>query len=162
MAFWDKVKGVANDAMNTLSDAAKDVTESAKEMNEKSKINRAIKVEEGKINNLYMVMGEKMFKENSSAPAGFEDQFVGINTAKNEIERLRQELSKIESASKCPKCGSKISQGQKFCQGCGCNLDEQSAGAAASQESNMSGQVIVTQGQEVAETSTSSENTENN
>ena len=52
MAFWDKVKGVANDAMNTLSDAAKDVTESAKEMNEKSKINRAIKVEEGKINNL--------------------------------------------------------------------------------------------------------------
>ena len=59
MAFWDKVKGVANDAMNTLSDAAKDVTESAKEMNEKSKINRAIKVEEGKINNLYMVMGEK-------------------------------------------------------------------------------------------------------
>ena len=22
MAFWDKVKGVANDAMNTLSDAA--------------------------------------------------------------------------------------------------------------------------------------------
>ena len=37
MAFWDKVKGVANDAMNTLSDAAKDVTESAKEMNEKSK-----------------------------------------------------------------------------------------------------------------------------
>lgn len=26
MAFWDKVKGVANDAMNTLSDAAKDVT----------------------------------------------------------------------------------------------------------------------------------------
>ena len=47
--------------MNTLSDAAKDVTESAKEMNEKSKINRAIKVEEGKINNLYMVMGEKNF-----------------------------------------------------------------------------------------------------
>ena len=69
MAFWDKVKGVANDAMNTLSDAAKDVTESAKEMNEKSKINRAIKVEEGKINNLYMVMGEKIFNENSSAPA---------------------------------------------------------------------------------------------
>ena len=62
MAFWDKVKGVANDAMNTLSDAAKDVTESAKEMNEKSKINRAIKVEEGKINNLYMVMGEKVLK----------------------------------------------------------------------------------------------------
>ena len=30
MAFWDKVKGVANDAMNTLSDAAKDVTESAR------------------------------------------------------------------------------------------------------------------------------------
>ena len=162
MAFWDKVKGVANDAMNTLSDAAKDVTESAKEMNEKSKINRAIKVEEGKINNLYMVMGEKIFNENSSAPAGFEDQFAGINTAKNEIERLKQELSNIESASKCPKCGAKISQGQKFCQGCGNNLDTQSVDSATSQDSNGSGQVIVTQGQEVTETPASSESNENN
>lgn len=159
MAFWDKVKGVANDAMNTLSDAAKDVTESAKEMNEKSKINRAIRAEEGKINNLYMIIGEKMFNENSSAPAGFEDQFAGINTAKNEIERLKQELSNIESASKCPKCGAKINQGQKFCQGCGYNLDAQSADV--SQDSNGSGQVIVTQGQEVNEAPTSSDGNEN-
>lgn len=159
MAFWDKVKGVANDAMNTLSDAAKDVTDSAKEMNEKSKINRAIKAEEGKINNLYMIIGEKIYKENSSAPVGFEDQFNGINTAKNEIERLKQELSNIESASKCPKCGAKINSAQKFCQGCGYNLDTQSASSAsAPQNANASGQVIVTQGQEVPESSVQSGN----
>lgn len=161
MAFWDKVKGVANDAMNTLSDAAKDVTESAKEMNEKSKINRAIKVEEGKINNLYMVMGEKFLMKillhlpvlKISLPESIQLK---------EIERLKQELSNIESASKCPKCGAKISQGQKFCQGCGNNLDTQSAGSATSQDSNGSGQVIVTQGQEVTETPASSESNENN
>lgn len=56
----------------------------------------------------------------------------------------------------------KISQGQKFCQGCGNNLDTQSADSATSQDSNGSGQVIVTQGQEVTETPASSESNENN
>lgn len=161
MAFWDKVKGVANDAMNTLSDAAKDVTDSAKEMNEKSKINRAIKAEEGKINNLYMIIGEKIYKENSSAPAGLEDQFNGINMANNEIERLKKELYDIESASKCPKCGAKITQGQKFCQGCGYNLNSQSGSSSAAQNANESNQVIVTQGQEVSETPVQPVNEEN-
>ena len=43
-----------------------------------------------------------------------------------------------------------------------CDLDTQSAGSATSQDSNGSGQVIVTQGQEVTETPASSESNENN
>lgn len=161
MAFWDKVKGVANDAVNTLSDAAKDVTDSAKEMNEKSKLNRAIKTEEGKIYNLYRIIGEKIFNENSSAPAGLEDQFAGINAAKKEIERLKSEFSNIEAAAKCPKCGSKINQSQKFCQSCGYSLNQQSTAQPAAQSAD---NVIVTQGQEVAESQPvqTAENTEEN
>lgn len=123
MSFFDKVKGVANDAVAAVSDAANDVTKSAKEMNEKSKLNRAIKNEEAKISNLYAVMGKKLYETNTTAPAGFEDQFNGINTAKNEIARLQEELSAIDASSKCPKCGTKISPNQKFCQSCGCNLE---------------------------------------
>lgn len=162
MAFWDKVKGVANDAMNTLSDAAKDVTESAKEMNEKSKINRAIKVEEGKINNLYMVMGEKFLMKILLHLPILKISLPESIQLKMKLKDLNKNFPRLSLLQNVLSAGAKISQGQKFCQGCGNNLDTQSAGSATSQDSNGSGQVIVTQGQEVTETPASSESNENN
>ena len=130
MGFFDKVKGVASEAVSAVTDAANDVSKGAKEMSEKSKLNRAIRTEEGKISNLYAVIGKKFFEENASAPSGYEDQFAGINTAKSEIARLNDELSAIEATSKCPKCGNKVTPNQKFCQGCGCNLESYQKPAA--------------------------------
>jgi uncharacterized membrane protein YvbJ len=131
MGFFDKVKDVAGNAMAVVSDAAKDVSEKGKEMTEKAKINRAIKNEETKINNLYAIIGQKIFEENVSAPAGFEEQFNGINNAKAEIERLQKELNDMVAANSCPKCGAKINPGQPFCQSCGEKLNGAPAPTAA-------------------------------
>lgn len=124
MAFWDKVKDFANDAANTLNDAAKDVSAGAKEFTDKSKLKRAVKTEEQKIDNIYKIIGEKFFKANATAPSGYEQEFNDIKASAAEIEKLQAELEKIEAASKCPKCGAKITSNQKFCQGCGANLSE--------------------------------------
>lgn len=123
MAFLDKVKGFANDAANALNDAAKDVSAGAKEFSDKSKLKRAIKNEEAKINSFYTAIGEKLYKANTVAPIGYEQEFDSIKAAEGEMSRLEAELEKIEAASKCPGCGAKISSGQKFCQGCGRNLE---------------------------------------
>lgn len=119
MAFWDTVKGVASEAANTLGSAAKGVSDGAKEMSEKSKLKKAIKTEEQKIDNAYKTIGEKVFMQNNMAPSGYEQQFAEINTALIEKERLQQELDKLEAATKCPHCGAKIAKGQNFCQSCG-------------------------------------------
>lgn len=124
MAFFDKVKGFANDAANAINDAAKDVSAGAKEFSDKSKLKRAIKTEESKITNLYAAIGEKLYKANSMAPAGYEQEFESIKASMDEMTKLQSELDKLEAASKCPGCGAKISNGQKFCQGCGKNLEE--------------------------------------
>ena len=122
MAIWDKVKGFANDAANTLNDAAKDVSNGAKELQEKSRIKRDIKTQEQKIENAYKTIGEKFYKENASAPNGYQQQFNDIKNAAAEIEKLKAELEKKEATGKCPKCGASISQNQAFCQHCGNNL----------------------------------------
>lgn len=122
MGFFDKVKGTAESAMEALTDAAKDVTDKGKEMTEKARINKAIKNEETKINNLYMIIGQKFFKENSTAPAGYEDQFNGIAKAKAEIEKLQKDLENKTPVTSCPKCGARVNPGQQFCQGCGTKL----------------------------------------
>jgi len=123
MGFFDKVKDFANDAANTLNDAAKDVSAGAKEFSDKSKLKRAIKNEEAKINNVYKTIGEKFYKANAAAPAGYEQEYDSIKTAETEMAKYQAELDKIESATKCPGCGAKINAGQKFCQGCGKNLE---------------------------------------
>lgn len=124
MAFWDKVKDFANDAANTLNDAAKDVSSSAKDFSDKSKLKRMLKNEEQKINNIYKTIGERFYKANSAAPDGYEQEFSNIKASFAEIERLQIEIDTIESATKCSNCGAKISSGQKFCQGCGNNLEK--------------------------------------
>ncbi len=123
MAFFDKVKDLASGAASAINDAAKDVQTGAKEFSDKSKLKRAIKTEEQKIDNLYKTIGEKLFRENAVAPAGFEQEFADINACMSEIGRIQSELDSIEAASKCPGCGAKITSGQKFCQGCGKNLE---------------------------------------
>lgn len=129
MGFLDKLKDTAGSAMAAVSDAAKDVSDKGKEMTEKARINKAIKNEETKINNLYMIIGQKFFNENASAPAGYEDQFNGIRNAKAEMEKLQKELNSTASALSCPKCGAKVNPGQPFCQGCGAKLTADAAPA---------------------------------
>lgn len=122
MGFLDKLKSTAGNAMAAASDAAKNVQDKGKEMTEKARLNKAIKNEESKINNLYIFIGQKLFNENSSAPSGYEDPFNGINNAKAEIERLKKELESMTASSNCPQCGAKINPGQPFCQCCGSKL----------------------------------------
>lgn len=131
MGFFDKVKDITGNAMAAVSDAAKDVSDKGKEMTEKARINKAIKNEETKINNLYLIIGQKVFNSNTTAPEGLEEQFNGINNAKAEVERLQKELDAMTAMNNCPKCGAKINPGQPFCQGCGEKLNGAPAPAPA-------------------------------
>ncbi len=122
MGFFDKVKDAAGSAVAAVSDVARDVSDKSKEMTEKARINRAIKNEEAKINNLYMAIGQKFFSENTSAPAGYESQFTGVNTAMSEIDRLKKSLETLADNLYCPNCKVRINAGQLFCRECGTKL----------------------------------------
>lgn len=83
MSLWDTVKDVASD-----------VTSEAKSVADKAKVKNAIRAEEQKISKFYNEIGEKFYNSNEIAPAGYEEKFNGIKAAKDEIEKLKAELSK--------------------------------------------------------------------
>ena len=83
MAFWDKVKDVAND-----------VSSEAKNVADKARLKNAIRSEEQKINDFYKQMGEKLYNSNATPPVGYEEQLYVIMSSQKEIERLKNELSK--------------------------------------------------------------------
>ena len=91
--FMESVKNVINDAASALSDAAKDVSGKVSEYSDVSKLKRAVRTEESKINGYYAQIGKMIFESNTIAPAGMETQFTGIKNAKAEIERLNAEIS---------------------------------------------------------------------
>ena len=138
MGFLDKLKSTAGN-----------VQDKGKEMTEKARLNKAIKNEESKINNLYIYIGQKFFNENNSAPAGYEDPFNGINNAKAEIERLKKELDSMNASSNCPQCGAKINPGQPFCQCCGSKLTSDSS--SAPEDNNISAEAAPVQSQQTSE-----------
>jgi len=61
MGFLDKLKSTAGNAMAAASDAARNVQDKGKEMTEKARLNKAIKNEESKINNLYIYISVRSF-----------------------------------------------------------------------------------------------------
>ena len=95
--FIESVKNVLGDAANALSDAAKDVSGKVSEYNDVSKLKRAVRNEESRINGYYAQIGKMVFESNSIAPAGMETQFTGIKASKAEIERLNAEISMHEN-----------------------------------------------------------------
>ncbi len=98
--FWDSVKSVANEAADALTSAAADVSNSARDYGEKSKLNRAIRAEEAKRDSFFRQMGEKLYKNNPTPPAEFQEQYDGIKAAAAEIERLNAELQRMENMKK--------------------------------------------------------------
>lgn len=126
MGFLDKVKSAANDMVSAAGDAVKGVSDKGKEMSEKSKLNRAVREVETRINNLYIVIGKKFFEANATAPTGYEDQFKGIANAQAELKELRKELNEISSPTACPNCKAPVNPGQPFCQKCGAKLSNNS------------------------------------
>lgn len=91
--FMESFKNVINDAANALSDAAKDVSGSVKEYSDVSKLKRAVKNEESKINKYYAQIGKTVFDSNPIPPSGMEAQFTGIKNAHAEITRLNAEIA---------------------------------------------------------------------
>lgn len=118
MGFFDELT-------ESLTIAGRDVTQKAKDVSELAKLKLDIKSKEDYVQKQYAALGAAYFEKHKDEE-GIEEaeQFFLIKEALGEIERMKNEVLKLQGAAECPKCGAKMPEGATFCSNCGTKMDD--------------------------------------
>ena len=143
MAFFDKLKDMAEVVAEKAKDAAEVVSEKAKDVGEAAKINMEILSEQREMEKNYRAIGEWFVSEyEGEIPDAVKDVVAAVNASKAKIAELEAQKAAnkaddeadvvveeadvvVEEAPAlpvCPVCGAK-SEG-KFCPECGAPMNE--------------------------------------
>lgn len=143
MAFFDKLKDMAEVVAEKAKDAAEVVSEKAKDVGEAAKINMEILSEQREMEKNYRAIGEWFVSEyEGEIPDAVKDVVAAVNASKAKIAELEAQKAAnkaddeadvvVEEADvvveeapalpTCPVCGAK-SEG-KFCPECGAPMNE--------------------------------------
>lgn len=116
MAFdFDKLK-------ESLVSAGKEVEEFAKDASKTAKLKYEIHNKEVFLEKQYALLGKAFYEAHKDEDVEEKTYFPSIEEAKQELERLNDELLENQGSVVCPNCGDKQSQENDFCSGCGASL----------------------------------------
>ena len=109
-----------NDLGKKISDASQGAVAKTKDFTDVKKLNMAIREEERKVEDGYIVLGKAYFdahKENGDD--SFKDQIATIEESLNKIKKLERQIGEIKGIRKCPNCGLEVTKEAAFCSACG-------------------------------------------
>lgn len=118
MSIFDEMK-------DSLFSAGKEVSQKAKDVSEVAKLKLDIKAKEDFVNKHYQELGKAFYEahrgdENSEHA----EEFTAIREALEEMERMKEEILKIQGATECLSCGAKMPEGATFCSKCGAKMND--------------------------------------
>ena len=115
MGFFNKAK-----ASETINNMSKDVVDKAKELKEIVSLNSQISSQESLVSKYFKELGQFVYENKGKDITGaVEERILLIDTAKEEIDRLKKELLKKKGLKACPNCGHEIGKDDAFCPKCG-------------------------------------------
>lgn len=107
----------------TMVSAGKEVSEKAKEASSIAKLKLDIHTKEEFLTKQYAELGKAFYQAHKNEDVPERSFFATIAEAEEELDRLNNELMDLQGAVRCPKCGSKQSDDNVFCNQCGTNLN---------------------------------------
>jgi len=120
MNFFDKLG-------NKITSTSKEVSQKAKDFAETTKLNSSINAEQNKINSLFIDLGKKYYELKSDNPETEYTEIIDrINTAKQTIVNLNQQIDAIKAANAaktCTFCGAVLNDDAVFCVKCGAKAE---------------------------------------
>ncbi len=109
MAFLDDVKKFG-----------KNITDKGKDVIEITKLNSQIGTEKDKIKDLYVQIGEQVYRAYSAGESSVNDESCAqIKEIELKIEELSAKVLELKNASKCSNCGAEVTKDTAFCSKCG-------------------------------------------
>lgn len=105
-----------------LEDGASNVAVKSGNLIELSKLNLAISSEEKMIDEIYIKIGKKIYKdykENKLSDKNLVDKCEEIDEIKKDIAAIEKKILKIKEKKLCKKCGAEMDKRAEFCPKCG-------------------------------------------
>ena len=103
-----------------LTEAGRDVSQKAKDVTEIAKLKLDIKSKEDYVQKQYVALGLNYYNNHKDDENSEEaEMFYLIGEALEEIARMKEEVLRIQGATECPSCGTKVQLGAAFCSRCG-------------------------------------------
>ncbi len=118
MGFFDKLG-------ENIANTGKSVAKKADELAKVASLNGQISSQESAVDAVYKEIG-KMIYDNKDNWAGLDlaEALGKIETAKAEIDRLKNEIRLVKGVQICEQCGEEIAAGVAFCPKCGNKMPE--------------------------------------
>ncbi len=114
MAFLDDVKKFG-----------KNITDKGKDVIEITKLNSQIGNEKDKIKEMYVKIGEEVYKSYSAGEgSAFDEYCVQIKEIEAKIDELTAKVLELKNATKCPNCGAEVTKETSFCSKCGTKIND--------------------------------------
>lgn len=105
-----------------VGDAAQSAAKKSNEFMEVNKLNSNINSEEDKIKELFLQIGESVYKKycsNNEKDENYIDIFEQIKAHEDNIINLRMRVSEIKKVKVCPQCKNEVDLSITFCPKCG-------------------------------------------
>lgn len=107
----------------TITATGKDVSQKAKDLTGLAKLNIDIRTKEEYILRQYTQIGEQYYNLHKEDAEPFFEEMALVTETKEEIEKLKQEISELKGIKKCPSCGTEMEMEAVYCTKCGAKYD---------------------------------------
>lgn len=119
MAFLDKM----NEVLNTKG---KDVVDKAKDLKDMVSLTSQVSSQENLINKYFRELGQFMYQhKGEDVSVAVNERYAMIDTAYEEVARLKKELSEKKGLKICPVCGNEVKKEDSYCSKCGAAVPTQ-------------------------------------
>ena len=118
-----KLNRFGSDVMDSAGKLTKNAMDGSKKMTEKFRIQKNIRKAEKSLQQTYIKIGQK-YEElyGSQNEPDFASYMTEIADFRAQIAAARAELSSLDSAVLCKKCGKYVMENQNFCPNCGAKI----------------------------------------
>ena len=112
-----------------VGDTAAKAKKSVDDSMEISKFQKQISEQEGAIRSAYQKIGELVYKNKKDPEVPVDDEILEfcntIDACLQNIETAKDKILDVKNIVICPKCGTQVPKGTKFCSSCGEKLPEE-------------------------------------
>jgi len=118
MGFKDSLSKIGK----CLEDGVSNVAYKSENLIEISKLNMSLSSNEKLIDEIYLKLGKKIYKEytdNKISDSSLIEKCKEIDSINKDMESIKKKILKLKDRKQCKKCGTTMEEEAEFCPKCG-------------------------------------------